>query len=99
MPDDWVSEDDDGILILINLKPSAQRSGIVGTEPWRGRLSVRVSSTPVDGAANSELIELLSDSLGVARSRISLHSGARSRRKIIRVEGLTASEARSSLGV
>ncbi len=99
MTGNWIMEDDEGILILVDLRPAAQRSRIVGIEPWRGRLKVSVSSLPVDGAANSELLTLLSDSLGVERPQISLQSGMSSRRKAVRVEGVTASEAEASLGV
>ncbi|MEC8997736.1 MAG: DUF167 domain-containing protein [Candidatus Thermoplasmatota archaeon] len=99
MPGKWIMEDDDGILVLIDLRPAAQRSRIVGIEPWRGRLKVSVSSSPVDGAANSELIALLAEHLGVERPRVFLQSGISSRRKAVRVEGVTASEAKASLGV
>ena len=99
MPGNWISEDGEGVLILVDLTPAAQRSRIVGIEPWRGRLRISVTSPPFDGAANSELLALLSDSLGVERPRVSLQSGMSSRRKSVRVEGVTTSEARASLGV
>jgi uncharacterized protein YggU (UPF0235/DUF167 family) len=43
----------------------------------------------VDGAANAELIEVLADALEVPRRAISIVSGARSRQKRVRVEGVT----------
>ncbi len=92
-------EDDRSITILVYLTPAAQRSRIVGIDPWRARLKVSVSSPPMDGAANSELLALLSDSLGVERPMVSLQSGMSSRRKSVRITGVTASEARASLGV
>jgi hypothetical protein len=98
MSGDWISEDGAGVLILVDLKPAAQRSGIVGTEPWRGRLRIRVKAPPVDGSANSELLKLLSEVLGVERSRLSLLRGAGSRRKTVRVESISIAEAKSSLG-
>lgn len=42
----------------------------------------------MDGEANAAARELLADVLGVAKSRVELHSGAKSRRKVFRVEGL-----------
>tara|TARA_B100001146_G_scaffold116441_1_gene102618 strand:- start:1618 stop:1917 length:300 start_codon:yes stop_codon:yes gene_type:complete len=99
MTENWIVEDDEGILILVDLIPAAQRSRIVGIEPWRGRLKVSVSSPPVDGAANSELLALLAASLGVGLPMVSLQRGMSSRRKTVRVVGVTASEAETSLGV
>ena len=99
MPEKWIMENDEAILILVDLRPAAQRSRIVGIEPWRGRLKVSVSSPPVDGAANSELLALLAERLGVERPSVFLQSGISSRRKAVRIEGVTASEAKASLGV
>ena len=53
-----------------------------------GVLHCRVTSPPVDGAANQALIELLSKSFGVSRSRLTLVGGETSRVKRIDVEGV-----------
>lgn len=67
--------------------PRASTSGIAGTRD--GALLVRLNSPPVEGAANSELIQLISDALGVPKRSIAIVSGQRSRLKRIRVEGVT----------
>ena len=46
-----------------------------------------------------ELAKVFADSLGVERPMVSLQSGMSSRRKSVRITGVTASEARASLGV
>ncbi len=46
---------------------------------------MRLRSRPVEGAANEALIGLLARATGVARSRIELVSGHRSRRKVARI--------------
>ena len=51
-----------------------------------GALRVRVKAPPVDGAANAALIQLLAKRLGVAKSAITLITGATARNKIIEVE-------------
>jgi len=95
----WIMEDGQSITVLVYLTPAAPRSRIVGIDPWRGRLKISVSSPPLGGAANSELLALPAEVLGVERSRASLQSGKSSRRKSVRIVGVTASEARVSLGV
>jgi uncharacterized protein (TIGR00251 family) len=54
-----------------------------------GRLKVAVTSPPVDGEANAAVIELLAKSLGVARGAVTVIAGASSRRKTVRVAGVT----------
>jgi|KBSMisStaDraftv2_1062788.scaffolds.fasta_scaffold09174_8 hypothetical protein len=50
-------------------------------------LAVRVASPPVDGAANEVLVVWLAEQLGVAKSAVSLRSGATGRLKLLRIEG------------
>ena len=67
--------------------PRASKPGIAGTRD--GALLVRLNAPPVEGAANSELIQVISDALGVPKRSISIVSGQRARLKRIRVEGVT----------
>jgi uncharacterized protein YggU (UPF0235/DUF167 family) len=53
---------------------------------------------PVDGRANAATIELLSTTLGVPASRIVLLSGAQSRLKRFRIEGLSAAVVTVRIG-
>jgi len=69
---------------------------VVGVEG--GALKVRLSAPPVEGAANRALVKLLAKALGVARSRVEIVRGARSRNKLVRVAGLRAEELRARLG-
>ena len=79
----------------IRVIPRASKSGIAGT---RGdSVLVRLHAAPVDGAANAELIEVLADVLGVPKRAVSIVAGERSRRKRVRVEGLTLDFIRSKL--
>ncbi len=52
-------------------------------------LKVRVTAPPVDGRANAATIDLLSTTLGVPASRIVLLSGAQSRLKRFRIDGMS----------
>ena len=54
----------------VRLQPRASRPGLAG---WRdGVLLARVAAPPVDGRANEALCRLLSDVVGVARTRVNV---------------------------
>lgn len=76
--------------IDIKVIPRAGKSGVAG---MRGEsLLVRLNAAPVDGAANAELIEVLADVLSVPKRAVSIVSGERSRRKKVRVAGLSVAD-------
>lgn len=52
-------------------------------------LKIRLSAPPVDGAANEELVELLSRTFAVPRRSVRILAGAHSRSKIVEIEGIT----------
>jgi uncharacterized protein YggU (UPF0235/DUF167 family) len=49
-----------------------------------------VSAPPVDGAANTALLRLLADELGVPRRDVRIVSGEAGRTKVVAVEGVAA---------
>lgn len=85
----------DGVIIAIRVIPRAGRTGVAGT---RGNaLLVRLAAPPIAGAANAELIELLTDLLDVPRRSITIVSGERSRQKRVKVTGVTAAFVESKV--
>ncbi len=82
--------------ILIKLQPRASKDELLG---WDGdeTLRVRVKAPPVDGAANTALIELLSKELRVAKRQVSIVSGAGTRNKVVEFAGISESEVRQVL--
>ena len=82
-----ITEHAGGVTIDILVQPRASRAKIGPVHD--GRLKVAVTSPPVDGEANAAVIELLAKTLGVARSAIEVIAGASSRRKIVRIAGVT----------
>jgi uncharacterized protein YggU (UPF0235/DUF167 family) len=58
---------------------------------------VRVTEPPLDGRANAALVRLIAKRARVAKGRVAIVSGERSRDKIVRVEGVTPGELRSAL--
>jgi uncharacterized protein (TIGR00251 family) len=55
-----------------------------------GRIKIAVTAPPVDGEANAAVIELVAAALGVPRRAVEVVAGASSRRKTLRVTGVTA---------
>ena len=70
--------------IVVRVKPGSRKGPLVEVHD-DGVLTVYVPERPVDGKANEAVIRLLSEHLGVARSRLELVSGASSRVKRIRI--------------
>jgi len=73
--------------IEIYVQPRAAKTAIVGLHD--GRLKIRLAAPPVDGAANTELIEFIAERLDVAKSNVRIVAGASSRRKVIEVMGVS----------
>ncbi len=74
-------------IIACKVIPKAHKSEVVGWDA--GVLKVRLAAVPEKGKANDELIRLLADQLGIAKSRITLISGDTSRQKRVRIEGMS----------
>lgn len=55
-----------------------------------GVLKVRVTAPAVEGAANTALIRLLAEDLGIARGDVRIVAGATGRQKLVLIEGLDA---------
>lgn len=74
-------------LVEIKAVPGAPRSEVVG---WVGdALKVRLKAPPVEGQANAELCRFLAATLELPRGADSLVSGARSRQKRVKIQGLS----------
>jgi uncharacterized protein (TIGR00251 family) len=76
-----------GVDLALHVTPRASRNAIEGVD-GEGRLRIRVSAAPVDGAANDAVVALLAAELDVRRSAVTLIAGATSRHKRCHVEGV-----------
>jgi uncharacterized protein len=83
--------------LTVRLQPRAKRNAIVDERD--GVLRVSVAAAPVEGRANAALCKLIAKRAGIARGRVSVIRGERSREKVVRVEGLALDELRSALGL
>jgi uncharacterized protein len=57
-------------------------------------LKLSLTAPPIEGRANEACIEFLANLLKLPRSSVTIASGQNSRRKVIRVVGLSAEEVR-----
>jgi uncharacterized protein (TIGR00251 family) len=84
-----------GVRIRLRVQPRAARTEVVGEHG--DALRVRLTAAPVEGAANEALVRFLAKRLGVARSMVHLVAGQTARIKVVKVEGISAQEARVRL--
>lgn len=80
-----ITQTSEGIVFNIHVQPRASRCEIC--PPKDGELRLRLTSPPVEDAANKQCVELIAKALGVAKSKVSIKSGAKSRHKVVLVQG------------
>ena len=68
----------------IFVKPNARKNEIARASD--GTLIIRVTEPPIEGKANEEVIEVLSEYLNKPKKSISIVSGFKGKYKIINVE-------------
>ena len=84
-----------GVRFEIWAKPRAKKSRVVGE---RGdAIEVSLAAPPVDGAANEELVRVLSELLDVPKRAVAIVRGDTSQRKLVESAGVSAEEARRRL--
>jgi uncharacterized protein len=85
-----ITETGEGVTFAVHVQPRASRNELCGVKGEE--LKLRLTSPPVDDAANRLCIEFLAKLLDVAKSSVTIMAGARSRHKIIRVNSITAAK-------
>jgi uncharacterized protein len=84
------AEKTEDAILTIRVVPRASKSEIVGFTD--GALKIRIASQPVDGAANAELVKLLSKTFDVSKSRIEILSGQTSKMKQVKISGIKSDD-------
>ncbi|MBA3721191.1 MAG: YggU family protein [Parachlamydiaceae bacterium] len=90
-----LQETNKGILFKVKIIPKSSRNEIVGWET--DELKIRIAAVPEKGAANSKLIQFLSDFFSIGKSKIELVHGEASRHKIICLSGITLNAVEEKL--
>jgi uncharacterized protein len=86
-----------GATFAIKIHPRARKNAITGE--LGDTLKLSLTAPPVEGRANEACIEFLANLLKVPRSSVTIASGLSSRRKVIRVSGVSADEVQERLGI
>jgi len=87
------------VLLDVVVTPSAARTEVRGTDPWRHGILIRVAAKPTEGAANAELLRFLAQRLDLPPSSLRIVAGHRSRRKTVAVRGLPRDRIEERLGL
>lgn len=92
----WLQLRDAGVAIHLLIQPRASKNEVVGAQG--DELKVRLTSPPVEGAANRLCCEFIAKRLGLAKSAVTIESGETSRHKRLFLPGVSAAEVLSALG-
>ncbi len=79
---------DGAVLIDVEVLPGSKRQGIIGFNQWRGKLTVAVRAEARNGMANQAVVHVMATSLSLSTSKMHVVSGAKSRIKKVRIEGV-----------
>ncbi len=91
-----VREGPEGVTFRVRVQPRASRCAITGLTGDAVR--VALTSPPVEGAANAACIVFFAELLKVAKSRVVIVAGHKSRDKTVRVAGLGKAGFFAALG-
>ena len=84
-----------GIQFSAAIQPRASRNQFLGIH--NHCLKIKLTSPPVDGAANQACIKFLAKAFGISPSRIAIVKGETSRNKTIQFEGMDSKTFMSTL--
>jgi uncharacterized protein len=84
-----------GVTLAVRAQPGAKKTAIIGVygEGATAQLKIAVQAPPVEGRANSALVEFLADKFDVAKSHVELISGELSRSKVFLINGVSLGQA------
>jgi uncharacterized protein (TIGR00251 family) len=82
------------MLISVRVIPRSSKNSLA----WeQGKLKVRLTSPPIDGAANEALVALLAEQLALPKRQITIVRGASSRQKTVEITGATLEDVEQKL--
>ena len=89
-------ETTEGTILNVKAQPRSSKAGLDGL--LGDAVKVKIKCAPVDGKANKELVDTLSDVFGIPKSRVVFKSGETSKLKRILLAGISADEVREAVG-
>jgi len=96
MADLEIDETGDGVAFGLKVSPGSGKSCVTGLKG--GALAVCVKSPPEGGKANKEVVKTIAKALRVGADAVRISGGKKSRRKRVRISGITRAELDERLG-
>jgi hypothetical protein len=84
-----------GASFAVKVQPRARKDAVTGEAG--DALKISLIAPPVEGRANQALVEFLAQLLNVPRSSIKIAAGQNSRRKVVAIAGLSATDVERRL--
>lgn len=95
-PTAWLRIVDDGAIVSVRVTPGARRTEVLDRSG--DVLRIKVAAPPVEGRANTEVVRVVAELLGVRPSRVSVISGDHARDKALHASGDGAGMAARAAG-
>jgi uncharacterized protein (TIGR00251 family) len=92
-----IQDTPNGATFAVKIHPRARKNAVTGE--LGDALKLSLTAPPVEGRANQACIEFLANLLNLPHSSVTIASGQNSRRKVIRVSGISADAVRKRLGI
>ena len=93
--DQLVRPVENGIELPVIVLPRSSSNAVVGLQA--NSLKIKISKPPVDGQANAACCRLLAKLFNLPPSKVTVSRGHASRRKTVRIEGISPEHAREIL--
>jgi uncharacterized protein len=86
---------DEKLTLVVRVTPNSSANHI--SLESDGKLAVKLTSPPVEGKANKDLVKLIAKKLGIPQSDVSIKRGEHSRDKVLVIRGVSAETLRINL--
>jgi uncharacterized protein len=90
-----LTEKDEKLTLVVRVTPNSSSNHI--SLESDGKLAVKLTSPPVEGKANKDLVKLIAKKLGIPQSDVSIKRGEHSRDKVLVIRGVSAETFRTNL--
>ena len=90
-----LKEKADALVFTVHVQPRASKTAVIGHHD--DALKIKLTAPPAGGAANRQCIQVLAETLGLAKSAITITGGTSHRKKRIRIQPASRSFAPSEL--
>jgi uncharacterized protein (TIGR00251 family) len=84
-----------GVKLHLFIQPKSSKNEIVGIHD--NKLKIKIKAPPVEGKANEELVEFLSDVFAIPKRQVEITKGDTGRNKTVILHGLSEADVRAKI--